>query len=363
MKKILVLFLLIFLVGCQSSQESDVNPEVVQDEEDVIERKEITQQLTNKELKEVNVYLSTLSSGNFTSYTQSDVNHEALLWLGHWMFLVDYINNGYQGIEHEYNEEDNCSYDIFEYEEFKNQLNYYFDFDVEKKGGKRAKFENEKFYIESLDIGYGDLYRITQVERVFDNGDGSFLVEASIYEFESSMTSCEVFEQYLHPKSTWTSNMQSDLIGTVSATIVYSERLDHYVIEEYQTEYLSSVYFPVPIDIDNISSDEIDFFDDEEMNNYGSDSLESTYTADEEYAIYQINQLSEIQAYIDSEFTVVFDTCEAVVDGMRGLQIDVYGSHKSNSENGTLLNIYFMEFETRELYVMDRLSAEYFKVE
>ena len=130
MKKILVLFLLIFLVGCQSSKESDVNPEVVQDEEDVIERKEITQQLTNKELKKVNVYLSTLSSGNFTSYTQGDVNHEALLWLGHWMFLVDYINTGYKGIEHEFNEEDNCSYDIFEYEEFKNQLNHYFDFDM-----------------------------------------------------------------------------------------------------------------------------------------------------------------------------------------------------------------------------------------
>lgn len=361
MKKIGILLLLITLVGCQSSPDSDVNPEVVQEEENVIERKEITQQLTNKELKQINMYLSNLSNGNFERYSQGDINHDALLWLGHWMFLVDYMNAGYRGIEHEYNEMDMCSYDIFEYEEFKNRLNYYFDFDIEKEGGERAKFQDDKFYIESLDAGYRDIYRVTQVERVFDNGDGSFLVEASIYKFEPSMTSYEVFEQYVHPKSTWVSTMKSDLIGTASATIVYSERLDHYVIDEYQTEYVSSEWSPV--DTDDSSYDEIDYFDDEEVNDYGSDSLESTYTADEEYAINQINKLPEIQEYLDFGSRVFFETNDVVVDGMSGLQIAAYGIHESHSDHAVLINLYFMEYETRELYVMDIMSGEYVKVE
>lgn len=91
--------------------------------------------------------------------------------------------------------------------------------------------------------------------------------------------------------------------------------------------------------------------------------MESTYTADEEYAISQINQFLDIKGYVDSGCVIVFDTSEDIIDGMSGLQIDVYGRHYSNSDNASLLNIYFMDYETRELYVMDRLSGEYFKVE
>ena len=83
------------------------------------------------------------------------------------------------------------------------------------------------------------LNTVTQVDRIFDNGDGSFLVEGLVYRFESSMDS-NIYEQYLQPKSTWSASMESELIGTVTTTIVYSDKLNHYVLEDYQANYYPS---------------------------------------------------------------------------------------------------------------------------
>lgn len=45
---------------------------------------------------------------------------------------------------------------------------------------------------------------------------------------------------------------------------------------------------------------------------------------------------------------------------MTGLQIDVYD--EANLENSSLINLYFMEYETKNLYVMDIISGDYVKV-
>ena len=98
-------------------------------------------------------------------------------------------------------------------------------------------FQDNNYYHPSLGTGYM-LNDVIQVNRIFDNGDGSFLVEGGVYRFESSMES-NLYEQYSQPKSMWSASMESELIGTVTTTIVYSEKLNHCVLEDYQANYFS----------------------------------------------------------------------------------------------------------------------------
>lgn len=239
-KKLLGLCLCVLLVGCQSPADPNrdkgdngkVGTETLNVENTFVERKEITQQITNKDLKKVNMYLSDLSNSGFQHYNKEAVDNDALLNLGYWLFVYD-------GMDKVTNEEvEGISYNVYDYDDFNDKLNRYFDFEIDKKGNSEWKFQNNKFYYPSIDTGY-DINKVTQVERVFDNGDNSFLIEASIYKFESSME-YDAFEQYVQPKSTWTATMESELIATITTTVVYSEKLDRYVLGEYQTEYLSS---------------------------------------------------------------------------------------------------------------------------
>lgn len=138
----------------------------------------------------------------------------------------------------DFEEVDGRYYDVFPYEAFNEKINRYFDCEVEKKGNEEWLFQQEKYYHPSLERGY-ELSTVVQVSRIFDNGDGSFLVEGSIYSFESSMEHNR-YDQYLQPKSTWTASMESELIGNVTATMIYSNKLNHYVIDKYQTNYFNS---------------------------------------------------------------------------------------------------------------------------
>ena len=240
-KKFFVVCLLVALVGCQTSidgeQGKDDNVQQEQDElkdsnEEIIERKEITGQLTNSDLYNLNVYLSDLSSSGFKTYDKENLDHDQLLNLGFWLYV-------YEGMDKvDFEEVDGRYYDVFTYEEFNQKLNRYFECELDKKGNGEWLFQENKYYHPSLDMGY-DLNKVTQVDRVFDNGNGSFLVEGSVYRFESSLE-YNWYEQYLQPKSTWTASMDSELIGTVTTTIVYSEKLNHYILDDYQTNYFAS---------------------------------------------------------------------------------------------------------------------------
>ena len=240
-KKILVACLLLTLIGCQTSmeevEEKDGHSKQEQDElkesnEEVSERKEITGKLTNSDLYNLNVYLSDLSNSRFETYNKENLNHDQLLELGFWLYV-------YEGMDKVENEEiDGVYYDIFNYEEFNQKINRFFDCELEKKGNNEWLFQDNNYYHPSLGTGYM-LNTVTQVDRIFDNGDGSFLVEGLVYRFESSMDS-NIYEQYLQPKSTWSASMESELIGTVTTTIVYSDKLNHYVLEDYQANYYPS---------------------------------------------------------------------------------------------------------------------------
>lgn len=46
--------------------------------------------------------------------------------------------------------------------------------------------------------------------------------------------------QYLQPKSTWTPSMESKLVGTITTTMIYSEQLNQYVIDQYQANYFDN---------------------------------------------------------------------------------------------------------------------------
>ena len=240
-KKILVACLLLTLIGCQTSmeevEEKDGHSKQAQDElkesnQEVSERKEITGKLTNSDLYNLNVYLSDLSNSRFETYNKENLDHDQLLELGFWLYV-------YEGMDKVENEEiDGVYYDIFNYEEFNQKINRFFDCELEKKGNNEWLFQDNNYYHPSLGTGYM-LNTVTQVDRIFDNGDGSFLVEGLVYRFESSMDS-NIYEQYLQPKSTWSASMESELIGTVTTTIVYSYKLNHYVLEDYQANYYPS---------------------------------------------------------------------------------------------------------------------------
>ena len=240
-KKVLVACLLLTLIGCQTSmeevEEKDGHAKQEQDElkesnEEVSERKEITGKLTNSDLYNLNVYLSDLSNSRFETYNKENLDHDQLLELGFWLYV-------YEGMDKVENEEiDGVYYDIFNYEEFNQKINRFFDCELEKKGNNEWLFQDNNYYHPSLGTGYM-LNTVTQVDRIFDNGDGSFLVEGLVYRFESSMDS-NIYEQYLQPKSTWSASMESELIGTVTTTIVYSDKLNHYVLEDYQANYYPS---------------------------------------------------------------------------------------------------------------------------
>ena len=202
-KKILVACLLLTLIGCQTSmeevEEKDGHSKQEQDElkesnEEVSERKEITGKLTNSDLYNLNVYLSDLSNSRFETYNKENLDHDQLLELGFWLYV-------YEGMDKVENEEiDGVYYDIFNYEEFNQKIHRFFDCELEKKGNNEWLFQDNNYYHPSLGTGYM-LNDVIQVNRIFDNGDGSFLVEGLVYRFESSMDS-NIYEQYLQPKST-----------------------------------------------------------------------------------------------------------------------------------------------------------------
>lgn len=214
-----------------NSSETILEESTVQLEEDV-KHKDIIKQLTNEEIHDVNVYLSQLSSMKLETYQQQQPDHEVLLNVGFWLNVFD----GMKDVT--FKEVDGQYYDVFNYEEFNEKINRYFDYKLEKKGTDEWLFLNNKYYHPSFPTGYA-LDTVTQLESVVDNRDSSFLIEASIYQFEPSME-IDLYSQYLQPKLTWTSSMESKLIGSVTATINYSKRLNHYVIEEYQANYINN---------------------------------------------------------------------------------------------------------------------------
>lgn len=257
-KKIIGLCLLVFLTGCQSPANINQEQEVNETKEKFIERKEITSQLTNSDIYNINSYLGDLNSSGFRTYDKENPDHDQLLNLGFWLYVYDGMDKV------EYEEVNGLYYDVFPYEEFNEKINRYLDCELEKKGNEEWLFQDDKYYHPSLATGYSR-GTVTQVDRVFDNGDGSFLVEGSVYRFEPSME-YNIYEQYLQPKSTWTTSMESELIATVAATIVYSEQLEHYVIDEYTSNYFNT-YTEVSND-DTVSNDVVKEDETEEVINY-----------------------------------------------------------------------------------------------
>lgn len=240
-KKVLVACLLLTLMGCQRLRDEVVEKwghskqeqsELKESTKEVKERQEITGNLTNSDLYQLNVYLSHLSNSGFETYNRESLNHDQLLELGFWL----YLDEGMEKVESE--EIDGVYYDVFNYEEFNHKINHFFDGELEKKGNDEWLFQDNHYYHPLLETEYM-LNTVTQVDRIFDNGDSSFLVEGLVYRFEPSMDT-NIYEQYLQPKSTWSPSMKSELIGNVTTTIVYSDKLKHYVIEDYQANYYPS---------------------------------------------------------------------------------------------------------------------------
>ena len=244
MKKVFIgVFLIGLLSGCQLLYDEDKEQETVVTEETIIERKEITEQLTNSDIYNINAYLSDLEISGFKSYDKENPDHDQLLNLGFRLYV-------YYGMDNvDYEEVDGRHYEVFPYDSFNEKINQYFDCNMEKRGNDEWLFKDNKYYHPSSPTG--DLLNIViQVNRVFDNGNDSFLAEGSIHEFES-FKPYNVYDQYLQPQSTWTNSMKSELIGTVSVEFVYSEQLNHYVIDKYQAEYLSSAWSDINAD-DNL---------------------------------------------------------------------------------------------------------------
>lgn len=239
-KKVLVACLLLTLMGCQRLRDEVVerfwHPKQEQSElkestKEVKERKEITQTLTNSDLQQLNVYLSHLSNSGFETYNKENLNHDQLLEFGLWLYLGNMVKV-------ESKEIDGVYYSVFNYDEFSHKISQYFDCELEKKGNDEWLFQDNNYYHPLLESEY-PLNTVTQVDRIYDNGDNSFLVEGLVYRFESSMDT-HIYEQYLQPKSTWSPSMESELIGNITTTLVYSDKLNHYVIEDYQAKYYPS---------------------------------------------------------------------------------------------------------------------------
>ena len=241
-KKVLVACLLLTLMGCQRLKDEVVerfwHPKQEQSElkestKEVKERKEITQTLTNSDLQQLNVYLSHLSNSGFETYNKENLNHDQLLEFGLWLYLGNMVKV-------ESKEIDGVYYSVFNYDEFSHKISQYFDCELEKKGNDEWLFQDNNYYHPLLESEY-PLNTVTQVDRIYDNGDNSFLVEGLVYRFESSMDT-HIYEQYLQPKSTWSPSMESELIGNITTTLVYSDKLNHYVIEDYQAKYYNGEY-------------------------------------------------------------------------------------------------------------------------
>ena len=311
----------------------------------VVKREEITDQLTNQELLQLNKYFSHLQNGYFLSYDSESPDYEALLELGFWLFVFDYnaqVNNL---------EMDGTSYNVYEYNDFNAKINEYFDVQLPKETVGNWLFIDNCYYYPHLGMGYS-LNTVIQTERIFDNGDESFFFEGSIHQFESGMGD-DHYDQYLQPKSTWSSSMESQLIGTVTATIVYSERLNQYVIENYETTlvYTNDDGMDYP-ETNNLMSEETQTITEQEFT--------EEYIIDEEYAVNQINQLPNIQEIIDLGAEVRFMVEEdKVIDGMVGWGIQAYEDYPDHI---TTIGWYFVEYNTGDVYHMDMALAEYVRI-
>lgn len=362
--KILVsLCILIVLSGCQYLKKVDestekpvpqVEVEVGAETEEietpptesgVVNREEITDQLTNQELLQLNKYFSHLQNGYFLSYDSESPDYEALLELGFWLFVFDYnaqVNNL---------EMDGTSYNVYEYNDFNAKINEYFDVQLPKEAVGNWLFIDNCYYYPHLGMGYS-LNTVIQTERIFNNGDESFIFEGSIHQFESEMGD-DHYDQYLQPKSTWSSSMESQLIGTVTATIVYSERLNQYVIENYETTlvYTNNDGMDYP-ETNDLMSEETQIITEQEFT--------EEYIIDEEYAINQINQLPNIQAIIDLGAEVRFMVEEdKVIDGMVGWGIQAY---QDDPDLIATIGWYFVEYNTGDVYQMNIVEGEYERI-
>ena len=229
-KKIGFLLAMMMLAGCQSPKDQKIEEQPV--EEVSKKREEITTNLTNQDLTHLNEYLSELSQAGFLSYDSQSPDQTQLLDLGFMLYA-------FEGKIPDRVEVDGASYNPFPYEEFNKKLNFYFDCQLEKEGNDEWLFQEDTFYHPLLETGFSK-NKVTQVDRVYDNGDGSLLVEGTLYRFKSSMEE-DLYPQYVQPKSTWTSSMEAQLIGNVTVTFVQSEKLLHDVIDQYQANYFEGV--------------------------------------------------------------------------------------------------------------------------
>lgn len=127
-KKVLVACLLLTLMGCQRLRDEVVEKwghskqeqsELKESTKEVKERKEITGNLMNSDLYQLNIYLSHLSNSGFETYNRESLNHDQLLELGFWL----YLDEGMEKVESE--EIDGVYYDVFNYEEFNHKINHF----------------------------------------------------------------------------------------------------------------------------------------------------------------------------------------------------------------------------------------------
>ncbi|HAX72340.1 MAG TPA: hypothetical protein DCY20_02315, partial [Firmicutes bacterium] len=178
---ILSLTMLFFgLVACENKTESNDVVEIPTENQELeVKKEDITSTLTNDKLTEVNTYLSELSSIRFETYNK-DIEIEELLNLGFWQFIFherDAI--GSEVLDETY-------YNTYNKQLMNEKIQQFFDYELPtvevgdwfEKDGILYKTENARGY--SLDT-------VSQVDRVFDNGDGTYLIEFSMYQFIPSM--------------------------------------------------------------------------------------------------------------------------------------------------------------------------------
>lgn len=145
-KKVLVACLLLTLVGCQRIRDEVVEKlgdfkqeqgELKESpkEKEVKERKEITGELTNSDLYDLNGYLSKLSNSGFEVYHQENPNQDQLLNLGFWLYAYE----GTANVESK--EIDGVYYDVLNYEAFNQKINQFFDCELKKKGMRNGYFK------------------------------------------------------------------------------------------------------------------------------------------------------------------------------------------------------------------------------
>ena len=225
----------ILLVGCQpiKFEKSEDSIKETEETENSVEKTEVTDNLTNEELYQANFYFSSLSDYGFREYDAVTTTNEELLNFASWLYLGDGGT-----VDHE--TMDGIYYDVFKYEDFNEKINLYFNRDLEKQGTATWGFQDDKFYRPALESG-SLASIVTQVDRAYDNGDGSFLVEGTIYRYDPAMVNYS-YTEYLQPKSTWQPAMECELIGNMKAILRSPKDTERLVIDSYKTTYVAYEY-------------------------------------------------------------------------------------------------------------------------